>query len=655
MAGWWKDYPWRVIQPNFRETDTRDFDEQRFIDELREFSCNAVMLNAAGLMAGYRTELEEHMCSDYLDGFDLKHLVDLCHENGIKVIARTDFSKIPREVFERHPDWAYRHADGTELDYNGYVQTCILGGYQREYMDKILKEMFSMVPFDGIYCNMGSATGYIVDYSMKRHGPCQCENCRREFKAATGMDVPAELRPGDRVSMMYFGWQQKVASAQKQRITSLLREIDPDLAYCSIDYSRQEAHADFGAELPNWQYQASSAARAMRGMGVEATVANVDFMGFPYRHTSCSGALQELRLWQTLSNFAGIDYYVIGRLYDKADKSTFSRVKRIFSYAKEHEDIMYGVNSVADVLLVRDSYIVPNKEERGWVRLLTENHILFDEVLTGGLAKKALGNYRAVILPEKNRLADPVKEILNKYVRDGGIVIAAGNTSALDCCGAKSTGKAIKDLEGSMFAFSADEQKLLPAFGNRKYMIAGYDYIPYEFDPESVKYGALCMPERFGPPELCYPTEDPTDMPAATEFRFGDGCGVSIPWHLGTNYYIDGHECYLAFVRDILNILCGIHSAGKDLSPMVEITHGRKGDTEIVHFVNGSGHFGNSFFEPAPLCEQSAVIDWNGGNVNCENIDEPGNIRWELADGKLTLTVPRLGAHACIAVKEVKE
>ena len=157
MANWWTSYPWRVIQPNFREIDTKDFDEDRFLEELKSFSCNMVMLNAAGLMADYESELEDHPVSPYLDGFNMKRLVERCHEMGIKVIARTDFSKISEDVFNRHPDWAYRHADGSELNYNGYVQTCLLGGYQGGYMDEILKEMFAKIPFDGIYCNMGSA------------------------------------------------------------------------------------------------------------------------------------------------------------------------------------------------------------------------------------------------------------------------------------------------------------------------------------------------------------------------------------------------------------------------------------------------------------------------------------------------------------------
>ena len=158
MAHWWNNYPWRVIQPNFREIDTLDFDEERFLVELEEFSCNMVMLNAAGLIAGYDTELEDHTRSAYIDNFDLRHLGDRCHEKGIKVIARTDFSKIARPVFERHPDWVYRHADGTELDYNGYVQTCLCGGYQGGYTDLLVSDLNQAAVDDVVACGAKQAT-----------------------------------------------------------------------------------------------------------------------------------------------------------------------------------------------------------------------------------------------------------------------------------------------------------------------------------------------------------------------------------------------------------------------------------------------------------------------------------------------------------------
>ena len=132
------------------------------------------------------------------------------------------------------------------------------------------------------------------------------------------------------------------------------------------------------------------------------------------------------------------------------DKSAYSRVKKIFAYAKENEDLMYSVDSVSDVLLVRDSYIIPNKEEWGWVRMLTELHILFDETLAGGLAGKDLSKYKAVILPEKNRLKPEILDKLNAYAEQGGIVITSGMHSAPVCCGLSAPGKAQKDVLGAM-------------------------------------------------------------------------------------------------------------------------------------------------------------------------------------------------------------
>ncbi len=652
MDGWWTNYPWRMIQPNFQEIDTREFDEDRFMEELVSFSCNAVMLNAAGLIASYPTELADQPRSAFLDGFDLKHLVDRCHEAGIRVIARTDFSKIDESVFERHPDWAYRHADGTPLIYNGYVQTCLSGGYQGGYMDEILKELLTAIPFDGIYCNMGTATGYIVDYSMNRHGPCHCENCRRAFREKYGMSIPETLRPGDKASMIYFRFQQELAAAQKQRVTKLLRSIRPELAYCSVDYVRQEANSEYGRELPHWQYQASSNARAIRGMGVNGTSADVDFMGFSYRHVAATLALQELRLYQTLSNFAGLDYYIMGRPENKADASAYDRVKKVFAYAAAHEKHLYNVQSLADVLLVRDAYVIPNPEERGWIRALTELHIPFDETLLGGLGKIELGRYKAIVLPEKPRLSPEAAQRLDRFVQEGGTVLCIGQPPALSCLGLAETAKRNDRLLGAMLHIRREEQAAFPHFSNRPFVMLGKSYWEAEYAEDTQKYGVLLPPEPFGPPELCYPTAEATSFPAATSRPYGQGQVLYVPWYPGTAYYQNGFDNWLLFMEDVLESLCGLISPAVSLSPMVEITRGRGAGFETIHFVNGSGHFGNSFFDPALLTDQTIAIPWTKDTAVCENMDEPGNLVYTLQNGVLTITVPRLGAHACVIITE---
>ena len=48
------------------------------------------------------------------------------------MIARMDFSKVRRPLFERHPEWAYRRSDGEIVDEHGDVHVCPSGAYQQE-------------------------------------------------------------------------------------------------------------------------------------------------------------------------------------------------------------------------------------------------------------------------------------------------------------------------------------------------------------------------------------------------------------------------------------------------------------------------------------------------------------------------------------------
>lgn len=106
MAHWWETHPWRMVQTNLREIDMADIDAVVFAQELKEFGATVVNLNAAGIIASYDTKLAYQPRSQYLTGDSLLQVVDACHAQGIRVIARTDFSRIRREVYEQHPDWA---------------------------------------------------------------------------------------------------------------------------------------------------------------------------------------------------------------------------------------------------------------------------------------------------------------------------------------------------------------------------------------------------------------------------------------------------------------------------------------------------------------------------------------------------------------------
>ncbi len=655
MQHWWNGYPWRVIQPNFREIDTLNFDPEQFIANLKSFHCNTVMLNAAGIIASYPSKLPDHPVSPYIQQFNLKDLVDRCHQNGIRAIARTDFSKILRPVYERHPDWAHRTAEGEIVEYNGCIHTCLNGGYLGGYMDEILKELLTEIPFDGVYCNMGSLGLMAIDYSYRFYGLCHCENCKQKFFEQYHMDIPQMPQGDDPASAAHSRFRQEISAAQNTRVTQLIHSINPEIAYCSVDYIRQESGSEFGRGQLQWQYSASSNARAMRGMSVEVTGTSNDMMGFAYRHVAVSPALQELRLWQTLANFSGIDYYMFGRPNTREDQSAYERVRKVFAFAEAHEDVLYGVTSAANVLLVKDSYAAPNIEERGWIRVLTESHIPFDEILLSGLTRRDLSKYRLILLPDKARIPPSAEEALNAYVSQGGYLLESGRIGKkpLACLGIREVIPMMDKVLGSMLKVRHEDRAVFPSFSDRSLIAIGKSFQILYGEEGMKQYLVYLSPERFGPPELCYPTEAPTDHPGVTIFPYGKGKGICLPWFPATSYYQEGHDNWFILMKDILLNLCGLSPmGGSSLSPMVEITHGKKDDFEVVHFVNTSGHFGTSFFDPPKLVDQIVELPWDGSPVTCSGLSAPEALDYEVDRNRLRLHLKTLGFYECVVINK---
>ncbi len=233
--GWWTNYPWRMVQTNFREIDMADVDAEKFAQDLADYDATVVTLNAGGILASYPSDLPFHTVNSYLTGSSLKEMVEACHAKGIKVIARMDFSKIPYAVYEQHPDWAFVTAEGKIIEQNGFVQTCQNSEYQQEKVIGILEELLSTHPFDGVYCNM---SGFIAtDYNEKIHGFCTCENCRKAFKAATGMDVPAKMDMRDPAMMRYMGFQSAAGGKLRAKMNKAIKAINPEIALDKVDLS----------------------------------------------------------------------------------------------------------------------------------------------------------------------------------------------------------------------------------------------------------------------------------------------------------------------------------------------------------------------------------------------------------------------------------
>jgi len=167
MTDWWVNRPWRMIQTNLREIDMRDMDAERYASELQAFKATAALFNTAGIIASYPTRLPFHYQSPYLQGDSLADVIEACHRAGIRLLARTDFSKVRRPIYEMHPEWAYISPKGEIVDYNGDIHACINGDYQQHYAFEIIRELITEYDVDGIFFNIFGANFDAQRYSSE--------------------------------------------------------------------------------------------------------------------------------------------------------------------------------------------------------------------------------------------------------------------------------------------------------------------------------------------------------------------------------------------------------------------------------------------------------------------------------------------------------
>lgn len=664
---WWEGYPWRTIQTNLREIDMEDMDSDRYVQDLKDFNATIVMINTGGIIASYETSLEDEYQSQFLHGDTLSDIISKCHENGIKVIARMDFSKIREPIYQRHPEWAFRKKDGSIVNYNGDVHACVCGGYQQEYAKKILREVLEKFDIDGFYFNMGGFNE--KDYSYNKIGICHCDNCKRKFREMFGLELPESHDMDDPVYRKYIIFKDRIVKQQTAETCRFIKSINPEVAVNEVDYFRMESNTEYRRPLPFYQYSASSNTRTIRGIDGHVIASNtcVDFVGFYFRHIAVGPAQFKLRLYQDLANLGGLDYYLMGRLDNHLDKSGFENVKKVFAFHKENEKLFRDMDSESEVLLFKSWIWDSSPEERGWVRALTESHVIFDEVMESKLTEASdFSKYRTIIIPSIRKVDTVVKKKLSQFVKDGGNLIVVYDSGKYDEsynevanpfgeeAGINEIRYVREDMESSMLIADDRERELFSGMKDYSIVMVGDKYIYADYSDKASEYMKLIPPHMYGPPERCYFTQI-SDFPGLTVNSFGKGKCIFIPWEPGRLYYQEGYDNTLNFMKDVILNVAGNHSVS-DTSRMVEVTYAtsRSKDYSLVQLVNATGHFGTSYFEPIPVRDIRIEL-YNDRKIESVNTICSGKaIEFKQEDGKLSFTLPELNDYECIRISYKK-
>ncbi|MCR8632509.1 alpha-amylase family protein [Paenibacillus radicis (ex Xue et al. 2023)] len=628
---WWHNNQLRLIQNNLREIDA-DLDVDLLISQLKQFDANVLMLNAGGIFAFYPSKLEHHYVTPYLKKDLLREAIDKAHANGMRFIARFDFSKTHESLFADKPEWYYRTKEGKEVNYHGIVHTCINGGYQQEHSLKIIEEVLDSYAVDGIFFNM---FGYQTkDYSGNDYGLCYCDNCKRRFRAMYGTGLPENRDPNNEVYQQYKKFQSITTKEILDSVHEMVKRKNPEIALCTyhthqVDIVRNESNTALHRPHPVWQYSASENVKSIEDGWDDKLISNccINAIDLTYRFTGVSANEVQIRLYESIASGSGLDFCIIGIFDGYPDQENITAAQEVYRFHKENEKYFGSLGSMADVALIKpDSLDRANPQEYfGWFKMLKEQHIQFDVVPQGRLSAKLeqLKGVQAVIVPGIRNMDNAQLAALKELQHSSGVRIMAtghaltGDERNREMLYELFQAKYRETITDTIPAYlETSDKEVFRSFPARDWVIVGEGFSKMSFEGDQKTLLPFVLPSTFGPPERAYGHQ------RSSEYGVGVSRerGAYLPWEAGTLYYRYGYEDHKRVLTDLLHyMLDGRYAVTTDAPQAVELFYNKIDDSKhMLQLLNLTGFNGVTYSDPIAVAGIQIVVGHGQAGKNCK-------------------------------------
>jgi hypothetical protein len=674
---WWKANNLRVIQTNLPAYEAATLNPDSLVADLNYFSANTLIINAGGIMAFYPTKLEYQYTNPHMKPTMLEEVIRKCHDAGIKVIVRFDFSRAHKRIFDAHPDWFYLSPKGERIINEDMVAVSINAPYEQEVLFQIVEEVIESYPIDGLFINMPgyqTRNAYLGVY----HGIDQNEYDRKRFfEFSGGMKLPLEEDPGDPVFRKYQEFKQFTVNDLMRRLHQLVKSKNEQIAICTympdyVDIIRHESQTN---TLPYWPYNASDNVSNTKHSFPAHIVSNASIqqISFQSRYNAIEPEEIAIRLYENIANGSGLDISLMGDFRDYEDERNYDAIKTIYAHHKKFEPYFGNYTSPAKVAVIAPGNWPGGEaaqEYRGIQLMLKEAHIQYDIIEDGQIANLpvAIKKYRLIILPEITGLDEDAIKVLTEASDDGTHLIATNRSlsnnegALLDLFGAKITAR---DHDGAGFYLNPQNKRVFKRFELQTLVFWKFNLGLYDFNAADTAFLPILTPGRPGPPEKIGGHE-PTGYFAMGVKEHPNSTAVMLPMNLGRLYYIHGYEQHKNILLDAIDYIMpeadDLVQTNAPERVEVILQHFRRNIPEnlgatategmILHLVNLTGFSGNTYFGPLPVYNTDFTIQtgFQPSSVWSMASGQPVEFDWQ--NGTIKLTVDKLGQFEGIVIEK---
>jgi hypothetical protein len=529
-------------------------------------------------------------------------------------------------------------------------------------------------------------------------GVCVCRACRPEVERICGT-TEITAKAIDEHWREYIGWRFERSSSLIGELTALLRKRGVLAAhnafaplYLSPVWGLSEQwlpHLDvflsecFDAFLvPFTDLNATSiAVKWQRAVGKAPWILRTSHPQH-YAHWPITKAQWEIYASACKAN--GAKAFGPCGVGARPDTTTSPRllenVKHGFDFYMEDADLDRDASSAADVALVFSwasrNFHSPGTEWlaefAGWARLLVEEHVPYDilsaeAVLQSPDPAGELRRYRLLVLPGLSCMDEPLARLVREHVRAGGALIATGDTSLQYADGRERPDFLLGDVLGtsslrSLHGHFAIERPVdaepasghvrvtATAAGTRSRTLARY----VEVDAAGPVSGAKDpLPIRV------------TDIPLVVSNRFGNGTCEYVAFDVGAFYATHGDAHIGVFMRESVDRMLTEPRLRVEAPRTVEATLWRQpveGSGSrvrtIVHLANRTAAWtlptdARQITEIVELRDVRISLPLPAGTLAISA--RKATVAHRVEDGRVFVTVDRLGAYAAVIVEHDRE
>ncbi|MBK1440213.1 family 10 glycosylhydrolase [Parapedobacter sp. ISTM3] len=673
--GWWRRNNLRVVQTNLPDFIAAEIDPDDFVADLQDMAANTLIINVGGIMAFYPTKLEYHYRNRHAADNLIGDIVKKCHERAIKVIVRVDFSRLHKQVFDKHPDWCYRSADDERMVNDDIYVVSINAPYVQEKAFEIIEEIMDMYPIDGIFLNMPgyqTSNAYTGEYFGIDHNPFERE---RFAQFSGGLDLPKKEDRQDPVFLRYLEYKQAVLDRWAERLHQVVKGKNPQIAICTytdkfVDIIRHESQRN--ASIPYWPYTASDNVANTLGTypGHIVSNASIQQISFRSRFNAVEPEEVRIRLYENIANGSGLDVSMMGQIAGNADARNFDVMREVYRFHRDHERYYGRYTSEAKVAVLSPSLWVHGdmaEEYRGLQLMLKEAHIPFDIIGHYTLHRQPdrLKQYKAIVVPSIAGFNPADLAVLASAARSGTSLIATNRAFINHPDFLEQFFGAVPvegEYDGTGNYLWVDTQDGFAGLPKQTMLSWQYNLGRYKFPTAKTLFPILSK-GRPGPPENVGGHED-TGYTAAAMKATGKSTHVLLPGHIGKLYFQTGYEQYKLLWLALLekaypqageviktNAPAKVELIWKAFHWNDEaVNEQRQPDGHILHLINLSGYNGNTYFAPYPIhnTELDVLLEQKPAKVYTLKGNTELPFSWK--NHRLTFSLPRLEDYEAVVV-----